>query len=110
MEQRSSRKTQNCQVPDVNVSSDKDRRNLIGLQQFLIIYKLQIMLDVEVKVLNRIFVIDNCGRRFCGDRRAFSYGIHLPERRSCKDRRRRFDRRVTYRYKENEIESRRKVK
>ncbi len=38
-------------------------------------------------------VIDNGGRRTGIDRREFLYAIHLPERRSDKDRRGGFDRR-----------------
>jgi len=36
---------------------------------------------------------DNGGRRSGGDRRAFSYAIHIPEMRSAQDRRSFFDRR-----------------
>jgi hypothetical protein len=36
---------------------------------------------------------DNGGRRSGIDRRAFLYAVHLPEKRSVKDRRNRFDRR-----------------
>ena len=36
---------------------------------------------------------DNGGRRCGTDRRQFSYAIHIPERRSGKDRRKRTDRR-----------------
>lgn len=38
-------------------------------------------------------VSDSGGRRSGIDRRAFSYAIHLPEKRSDKDRRNMFDRR-----------------
>jgi len=48
---------------------------------------------------------DNGGRRTGGDRRAFSYGVYLPERRSGKDRRSGSDRRAE-RYKENGTEFR----
>jgi len=39
---------------------------------------------------------DNGGRRSGGDRRAFSYAIHIPERRSGTDRRSGVDRRVAH--------------
>ncbi|MBL6996735.1 hypothetical protein [Desulfobacula sp.] len=38
-------------------------------------------------------VPDSGGRRSGIDRRAFLYAVHLPEKRSAKDRRNRFDRR-----------------
>jgi hypothetical protein len=38
-------------------------------------------------------VSDNGGKRSGIDRRAFEYAVHLPEKRSDKDRRDRFDRR-----------------
>ena len=44
-------------------------------------------------VLKSDFPIANGGRRSGGDRRAFSYAIHLPERRSDIDRRSKLDRR-----------------
>ena len=37
---------------------------------------------------------DNCGRRSGFDRREFSYTAHIPERRSGKERRSGFDRRL----------------
>ena len=40
---------------------------------------------------------DNGGRRLGADRRQFSYNHHIPERRSGKDRRSGFDRRITLR-------------
>ena len=39
-------------------------------------------------------VRDNGGRRLGGDRRRFSYAIHIPERRPGSDRRSGLDRRV----------------
>jgi hypothetical protein len=42
---------------------------------------------------------DNGGRRSGGDRRKYSYTLHVPERRSGKDRRNGKDRRLTPRYK-----------
>ena len=44
-------------------------------------------------------MIDNGGRRSGGDRRNYSYSIHLPERRETKDRRDGDDRRRLPRYK-----------
>lgn len=44
-------------------------------------------------------MIDNGGRRSGGDRRNYSYSIHLPERREKKDRRNSDDRRRFPRYK-----------
>ncbi len=38
--------------------------------------------------------LDNEGRRSGSDRRVFSYAVHLPERRCCKDRRTKEDRRL----------------
>jgi len=38
-------------------------------------------------------ITDSGGRRTGIDRRVFLYAVHLPERRSCKDRRGGFDRR-----------------
>ncbi|MEJ2099996.1 MAG: hypothetical protein P8X68_08455 [Desulfobacterales bacterium] len=43
--------------------------------------------------------VDNGGRRSGGDRRKYSYTLHVPERRSGKDRRVGKDRRKTPRYK-----------
>ncbi len=43
---------------------------------------------------------DNDGRRSGIDRRQFSYDLHLPERRSGKDRRSGFDRRQKIRMSE----------
>ena len=44
-------------------------------------------------------MIDNGGRRSGGDRRNYSYSIHLPERRTNRDRRDGIDRRRFPRYK-----------
>jgi hypothetical protein len=44
-------------------------------------------------------LIDRGGRRSGGDRRSYSYSVHLPERRSGKDRRSGVDRRRFPRYK-----------
>ena len=43
--------------------------------------------------------IDNGGRRSGGDRRKYSYTLHVPERRNGQDRRVSKDRRKTPRYK-----------
>ena len=40
------------------------------------------------------FIRDNGGERLGLDRRQFSYDRHIPERRSAKDRRSKFDRRL----------------
>ena len=44
-------------------------------------------------------LIDRGGRRSGGDRRSYSYSVHLPERRSGKERRSGVDRRRFPRYK-----------
>ena len=49
-------------------------------------------------------MIDNGGRRSRGDRRTFSYGVHLPERRTGKDRRDGFERRSKYFDQRDEID------
>ena len=51
-------------------------------------------------------LIDNCGRREGLDRRHFSYSIHIPERRSGRDRRNRKDRRSELGLKREELERR----
>ena len=43
--------------------------------------------------------LDNGGRRSGGDRRTYSYPLHVPERRSGNDRRQGQDRRKAPRYK-----------
>ena len=53
------------------------------------------MSDIFKKVLS----IDNGGRRSGGDRRNYSYTLHIPERRSGKDRRSGEDRRKAPRIK-----------
>ena len=53
------------------------------------------MSDIYKKVVS----LDNGGRRSGGDRRNFSYTLHIPERRSGKDRRSGEDRRKTPRIK-----------
>jgi len=47
----------------------------------------------------RFKMIDNGGRRSGGDRRNYSYSIHLPERREKQDRRKSKERRRFPRYK-----------
>lgn len=42
---------------------------------------------------------DNGGRRSGGDRRTYSYTLHVPERRNGNDRRESIDRRKAPRYK-----------
>ena len=49
----------------------------------------------EVPASNsELFINDNGGRRSGTDRRQFEYLLHIPERRSGKDRRIRTDRRI----------------
>lgn len=43
------------------------------------------------------FISDNSGRRSDIDRRQLKYSAHIPERRSCKERRGGFDRRLKLR-------------
>jgi len=38
-------------------------------------------------ILERLISLDNGGRRCGGDRRNYSYTLHIPERRSDQDRR-----------------------
>jgi hypothetical protein len=54
---------------------------------------------ISVNPYERFMLIDNGGRRTGGDRRNYSYSVHLPERRDPKDRRRGQDRRRFPRYK-----------
>jgi hypothetical protein len=53
------------------------------------------MIDTYKKVIS----IDNGGRRSGGDRRNYSYSLHIPERRSGQDRRSGEDRRKSPRVK-----------
>ncbi len=50
-------------------------------------------------IFKKVISIDNGGRRSGGDRRNYSYTLHIPERRSGKDRRSGEDRRKTPRIK-----------
>jgi len=52
------------------------------------------------KVLNRLISLDNGGRRSGGDRRNYSYTVHIPERRTGEERRSGEDRRKGPRLKE----------
>lgn len=52
------------------------------------------MEKTESDILERLISLDNGGRRCGGDRRNYSYTLHIPERRSGKDRRNGQDRRV----------------
>ena len=47
--------------------------------------------------LKELILIDNGGRRWGGDRRNYSYSLHIPERRSGNERRSGADRRKTSR-------------
>jgi hypothetical protein len=49
--------------------------------------------------LKKKFLIDNGGRRCGGDCRNYSYSLHIPERRSGRERRSGMDRRKTSRFK-----------
>ena len=51
--------------------------------------------------------LDNGGRRLGGDRRQFTYYIHIPERRSGMDRRSGVDRRTASLYYKGDTERRR---
>ncbi len=47
----------------------------------------------ENDILKQLVILDNGGRRSGGDRRNYSYTLHIPERRSGLDRRTGSDRR-----------------
>jgi len=47
----------------------------------------------ENDILEQLVVLDNGGRRSGGDRRNYSYTLHIPERRNGQDRRNGSDRR-----------------
>jgi len=50
-------------------------------------------------ILEMLISLDNGGRRSGGDRRNYSYTLHIPERRSGEDRRSGLDRRINSRTK-----------
>ena len=52
-------------------------------------------------ILERLIALDNGGRRSGGDRRNYSYTLHIPERRHGNDRRSGEDRRKISRTKAN---------
>jgi hypothetical protein len=52
-------------------------------------------------ILERLISLDNGGRRSGGDRRNYSYTLHIPERRHANDRRSGEDRRKISRTKAN---------
>jgi len=54
----------------------------------------------ENDILEQLVIPDNGGRRSGGDRRNYSYTLHIPEKRSGKDRRNGTDRRKFPRAKE----------
>ena len=58
------------------------------------------MEKIEKDILKHLILLDNGGRRSGGDRRNYSYSMHIPERRSGKDRRSGNDRRRFPRAKE----------
>jgi hypothetical protein len=57
------------------------------------------LVTISTNPYRRFMLIDNGGRRTGGDRRNYSYSIHLPERRDRQDRRCGSDRRRYPRYK-----------
>jgi hypothetical protein len=54
----------------------------------------------ENDILEQLVILDNGGRRSGGDRRNYSYTLHIPERRNGPDRRSGTDRRKFPRTKE----------
>ena len=54
----------------------------------------------ETDILEQLIILDNGRRRSGGDRRNYSYTLHIPERRSGEDRRNGIDRRQFPRAKE----------
>ena len=54
----------------------------------------------ENDILEQLVILDNGGRRSGGDRRNYSYTLHIPERRNGRDRRNGTDRRKFPRAKE----------
>jgi hypothetical protein len=50
-------------------------------------------------IFKKLISVDNGGRRSGGDRRNYSYTLHIPERRSGKERRSGDDRRKSPRIK-----------
>jgi len=54
----------------------------------------------EIDILEQLVILDNGGRRSGGDRRNYSYTLHIPERRNGEDRRNGSDRRKFFRAKE----------
>ncbi len=54
----------------------------------------------ENDILEQLVILDNGGRRSGGDRRNYSYTLHIPERRDGPDRRSGTDRRKFPRAKE----------
>jgi len=53
----------------------------------------QAMENSDNDILERLISLDNGGRRSGGDRRNYSYTLHIPERRNGNDRRSVEDRR-----------------
>jgi hypothetical protein len=58
------------------------------------------MVENEIDILEQLIILDNGGRRSGGDRRNYSYTLHIPERRNGPDRRSGTDRRKLPRAKE----------
>ena len=59
--------------------------------------------------MNQVTLYDNSDRRTEGDRRAFSYAVHIPERRYATDRRGGYDKRSDRYKKESDTEFRRRI-
>jgi hypothetical protein len=84
--------------------------DLTDYQESQLDYFLQKFTKAERDIIKNIAItIDKGGRRYGGDRRAFSYAIHIPERRSGTDRRGEVDRRATRYKKESATEFRRRI-
>jgi hypothetical protein len=58
------------------------------------------MEKIEKDILEQLVILDNGGRRSGGERRNYSYTLHIPERRMGRDRRSGIDRRKFPRAKE----------
>ena len=58
------------------------------------------MVKNEIDILEQLIILDNGGRRSGGDRRNYSYTLHIPERRNGPERRSGTDRRKLPRAKE----------
>ena len=75
-------------------------RPIVPLDTHLFSVSILIMEKNENDILEQLVILDNGGRRSGGDRRNYSYTLHIPERRSGNDRRSGTDRRKFPRAKE----------